>query len=678
MRFYTLFLSFAFACCHAYAGNGALAYALPVSSIEIDGNLADWPESTVTYPVDIPFDDGDSSDLDLAASFMVSYNETSRRIYVAVVVRDDSYHCIEGAEDDWLRQDGLLIYFDRDHLPYGSGSVLYMLGHSYKEIHTGPAYFDPLNAGADWSSIEYEINRSTDQTVYELAFELRPDQDWNQVYGIDFMIVDQDESEEESSGLLWGSEFGKSRFAGRLGDLVLLDSGQEVYPISGSIAWVDTDLDYDFPRTVRIMSQSNSDWFIEAEIDSMGNFQTHLPIGDYKVFSPFCLTNYGEYDPSLDRLRYDDRKSLSFSVKDTEVHIPPLELAFIHPPVYLYPDQAILPNYSETQVETVDNFVESFRQYYNIPGASVGIVKSGQLVYHRNFGTASQLSRQPVSDTTLFQAASITKPVFAFAVMRYAERGLIDLDKPLYTYLPFNNIANDDRSKLLTARMVLCHRSGLPNWAFGGPFGYMNGQEIELNFEPGTAWGYSGEAYNYLGRVMEAIADKPLAEILEEEVTQVMKMEQTWFAGNPKLNRRSAVGHQGFWPTFWETIGAPSPASSMYTQAGDFSKFMIGLYERRGLQAETYALWLDPQHTIPTADQSYPTEWPQELSLGLFTRQTAHGRIYEHGGNNGDFHCKFGLLTESGDGYVIFTNSTNGERLVRAFELLMLEGYPNN
>ena len=665
------------------AGNGQLAYAYPMPAIQIDGDLSDWPTGLDNYSITDFFGDAATNPKDLTASFRVGYQPTERKLYLAVEIIDDVYFSEEGGQEDWLQQDGLLVYFDRDHLPKGSGSILYILSKELRSVETAVPYMDPLNAGAGWETIDYAISRLADRTLYELAFVLPPStgpygQVWaapSPIYGLDFLINDQDIAGEIGSGLLWGPEFGKSKFAGRLGEVVLLAANTPTYPVSGQVGLQDATADPAISRVVRIESTNQSDWFVEAALDSLGGFKTMLPAGNYRLRVPTAMTNYRNYDSLAERIRFDERQSVEFTVNAEAVSVPKLELSPIAFPTYLYPNQGLLLDYSDEQALIVDNFIESIRQHYDIPGVSVGIVKNNELVYHRNFGVASNLTGQVVSDTTLFEAASITKPVFSFAVMRLAERGLIDLDRPLHEYLSFPNIAKDERSKLLTARIILCHRSGLPNWAFGGPFGYMSGQETELNFEPDSQWGYSGEAYNYLGRVLEAIMDKPLVDILKEEVTDIMGMEQSWFATNPTLDRRSAQGHEGYLPNFWETIGHPSPASSLHTQAGDFSRFMIGVMQQRGLKVETYSEWLAPQHTLPEEDRVYPSPWPQQLALGLFSQPADFGRIYEHGGNNGDFHCKFGIIPKRGDGYVIFTNSNNGEKLVRAFELLMLQGY---
>ena len=115
-----------------------------------------------------------------------------------------------------------------------------------------------------------------------------------------------------------------------------------------------------------------------------------------------------------------------------------------------------------------------------------------------------------VDSNTLFEAASITKPVFAFAVQRLAERGVIDLDKPLWLYLPYPDIAYDERYKLITAKHVLTHRTGFPNWRSMNESG-----KLDIKFTPGTDYGYSGEGFEYLKMVVEKITGKKVEQVLQ-------------------------------------------------------------------------------------------------------------------------------------------------------------------
>ena len=101
-----------------------------------------------------------------------------------------------------------------------------------------------------------------------------------------------------------------------------------------------------------------------------------------------------------------------------------------------------------------------------VPGASVAIIKDAKLFWRRGFGTTGNTSKQRVDPNTVFAAASMSKPVFAYFVLKLCERGVLDLDTPLTRYMPERYIENDPRLEMITARHVLCHtpatcRSGL-------------------------------------------------------------------------------------------------------------------------------------------------------------------------------------------------------------------------
>ncbi len=105
------------------------------------------------------------------------------------------------------------------------------------------------------------------------------------------------------------------------------------------------------------------------------------------------------------------------------------------------------------------------------------IIKKGEVSYYATYGVQNTYSQEKVGTTGPFEAASITKPVFTFVVARLAERGVIDLDKPMCQYLSFQAIEYDDKYKKITARHVLSHTSGFTNWY---------SDKVELIFELGT------------------------------------------------------------------------------------------------------------------------------------------------------------------------------------------------
>ena len=133
-----------------------------------------------------------------------------------------------------------------------------------------------------------------------------------------------------------------------------------------------------------------------------------------------------------------------------------------------------------------------------VPGVSVALVKDGALFWRRGFGVRDIRTKEPVDVNSVFEAASTSKPVFAYAVMKLRERGVIDLDTPLSRYTPDRPLEGDARLELITARHVLSHTSGLPNWR-------SKQEPLSIRFTPGERWNYSGEGYSYLQSVVSRL-----------------------------------------------------------------------------------------------------------------------------------------------------------------------------
>ena len=185
----------------------------------------------------------------------------------------------------------------------------------------------------------------------------------------------------------------------------------------------------------------------------------------------------------------------------------------------------------------------------------------------------------PVTEKTLFEAGSITKSVFAFAVMRLVERDILRLDQPLYELLPFEEVSHDERYRIITARHVLCHQTGLPNWAQRDSSGHFN-----LLFTPGTGFGYSGEGYEYLKRVIEHITGKNISQILNEELFIPLNLADFYFKGSEYVKKYSAHGHIDLKPSGIRFIEKPMMAFSLFTEARAFSNFMLALRNKKGLK----------------------------------------------------------------------------------------------
>jgi predicted alpha/beta superfamily hydrolase/CubicO group peptidase (beta-lactamase class C family) len=301
-------------------------------------------------------------------------------------------------------------------------------------------------------------------------------------------------------------------------------------------------------------------------------------------------------------------------------------------------------------------FLRSQMDSIGMPGLSFALISDGHIVYRRTLGVTNVETRQRVSYTSLFDAASMTKTPFAFLVLRLVDKGILDLDKPLFTYLPYPDIAYDERYKLITARMVLSHTAGFPNWRFFNKDG-----KLDIKFTPGTQYQYSGEGYEYLANVISHLMNTKkngLQELFNEEVAKQLGMEKTYFTWNSWVEEHRATGHVDGKVAEGYGIRADNPnfyaSYSMQTEALNYARFLIGLMNENGLKKESFDDMLKVQ--FPNASKSPNEQW----GIGIGIRATEFGDEYYHGGFNLNFTGEFMFNKEQKFGYVFFTNCNKG------------------
>jgi len=140
---------------------------------------------------------------------------------------------------------------------------------------------------------------------------------------------------------------------------------------------------------------------------------------------------------------------------------------------------------------------------FDVPSVAVAYIENGQLVWTAVYGTQSP--GVPANEKTLYNIASLTKPISAEVILRLASEGLISLDEPIYPYWTDWDIADDSWNKLLTPRLCLSHQTGFPNW---------RGQSaLTFQWQPGTKTGYSGEGFQYVARFAEKKMGRPFEQL---------------------------------------------------------------------------------------------------------------------------------------------------------------------
>src|SRR5215471_12239255 len=181
----------------------------------------------------------------------------------------------------------------------------------------------------------------------------------------------------------------------------------------------------------------------------------------------------------------------------------------------------------EDLVADLERLIPDLMKKADVPGLSIAVIRDAQVMWCRGFGVANVETRQPVDDNSVFEAASLSKPVFAYAVLKLVDAGKLDLDTPLTRYLPGAYVENDDRLNLITARIVLSHRTGFPNWR-------PQGQPLKIHFRPGEKFSYSGEGVVYLQKVVEHITGEPFDAFMKRTVFDPLQMTASSYVWQDK------------------------------------------------------------------------------------------------------------------------------------------------
>jgi CubicO group peptidase (beta-lactamase class C family) len=323
--------------------------------------------------------------------------------------------------------------------------------------------------------------------------------------------------------------------------------------------------------------------------------------------------------------------------------------------------------------EQLSRLILNLMNTAEVPGLSIATIEGGKIEWIGSFGVKDTKTAERVDAQTVFPAASLSKVVFAYAVSKLVDEGKLDLDVPLSKYVPAY-VDNDDRVNLITARHVLTHRTGFPNWR-------PPGKPLVLHFKPGERYSYSGEGFVYLQRAVEMITGRPLDGFMQQTVFRPLGMTNSSYIWQDKYEVLAVAGHTeaGISTRLRKTVegaspingaGGPAAASTLLTTAADYAKFVVAVMNGTGLKTETARQMLTSQSAVdagcrscvgrPIAKISDTISWG--LGVGLAT--TVGGRYFWHWGDNGDFKAFVTGSEVSKRGVVIFTNSANGMMII--------------
>lgn len=299
----------------------------------------------------------------------------------------------------------------------------------------------------------------------------------------------------------------------------------------------------------------------------------------------------------------------------------------------------------------------------DVPSASIAYIEDGKLSWR--FAAGESEPGTLATPDTLYNIASMTKSLVAETVVRLSKNGAFSLEDSMASAWVDPDIKDDPRHKLLTPRIALTHRTGLPNWR------YQTDNILKFQNDPGTQFGYSGEGLQYVAHFIEKKMGRSLEQLVAETVFEPAGMTETTFTDKPWLDGRIAMsqnkaGEHEFAPrrTTWNA------ADDVWSSTSDYARFMIWVMANPvdNERAETYWIPRDNLKYQICQEGLVPLPLcPKSLGFtaGWTVYDTPDNIIVMHGGGDDGEHSLGFFNPVTGNGAVIFTNGANGQKVIR-------------
>lgn len=335
------------------------------------------------------------------------------------------------------------------------------------------------------------------------------------------------------------------------------------------------------------------------------------------------------------------------------------------------------PDGTEIARAQIDATVMRLMESAHVTGVGIAVFHGGQIAYLKAYGLRDVEKNLPLTPDSVMTAASLSKSAFATVVMRLAQQGTLDLDKPIAEYLPkplpeyprYADLQGDDRWKKLTLRMLLSHTSGFPNWR-----AFEDDRKLNIHFDPGTRFGYSGEGIELAQLVVETVRGKPLTALMEENLFRPLEMTNTSMVWQPRFENDFANGYDEYGRLLGpQKRSTPDAAGGMQTTLHDYAVLLSAIMSRKILTAITTGKMLSPQITIHSAHQ-FPSlatatttandaiRLRYGIGWGLYSSPYGDA-FFKEGHDEGWRHLA--LCFNNGSGILIMTNSSNGEGIFK-------------
>jgi CubicO group peptidase (beta-lactamase class C family) len=321
---------------------------------------------------------------------------------------------------------------------------------------------------------------------------------------------------------------------------------------------------------------------------------------------------------------------------------------------------------------------------HRVPGASVGVLLEGT-EFVANFGVTSIENPLPVTSNTLFQIGSTTKTVLATALMQLVERGVLDLNEPVRTYLPELQLDNEDVAGRVTLWHLLTHTGGWVGDYFGDTGDGTDALErtiaemakLEQLTPLGEVWSYNNSGFYIAGRVLAVVTGQEFEDAITDMVLTPLGMTESFFFANDVITRRFAVGHitvDGI-PRIarpWYLPRGNHPAGGINSTIIDqlkYARFHLG----DGTAADGSRLLAEASIQTMQSPQTQAGGSIDWVGLPWLLRDVGGTRLVTHGGATNGQKSAFVLVPEERFAFTMLTNSDSGDPVLTETESWVLD-----
>lgn len=313
-------------------------------------------------------------------------------------------------------------------------------------------------------------------------------------------------------------------------------------------------------------------------------------------------------------------------------------------------------------------------QYYDVPGLSIAVIKDNKIEWAKSYGVKEKGTTDIVTLNTMFQAASMSKPITGIVAVKLAEQGKIDLYKSVNEQLSSWQIPENEFTEktAVTPELLLMHLGGINVHGFHGYsasdtiptiIDILNGtspansEPMEVVFEPGTKWEYSGGGYTILQLLMEDVSGKPFPQLMKESLFDPLGIKNSTFSHNLSKSEEESIAkaykYDGSMVDGGYNIYPEKAAAGLWCTPSDYAKMVIEIQKAYFGQSDKIVSQKAAE-TLVTRNRGI-------MGYGFMIRLHGDSTAIAFGGGNKGFTCNIFSYFHQGSGAVIMVNSDNGK-----------------